>query len=188
MSKGPAKVALPLDRSMYLLHPYNTTLVTSKTSDGKNNIMSVAWIIPVSVNPPLLAMSIRPNRYSYEIIKETKEFVVNIPTFDMAKAITFCGRRTGRQFNKFKETQLTPRKARTVKAPIIEECVAHLECKLWKTIKTGDHDLFLGEILAAYVKAGYFSKTWDVTKYRPAQHTGLEYFTTCSLETIEIKF
>ena len=75
-----------------------------------------------------------------------------------------------------------------VNAPLIEECVAHLECKLWKTFEAGDHDLIVGEIVAATVIEGYFTKTWDIAKFRPVQHTGKEFFTTCSLEAVEIKF
>ena len=85
MPEGPPKVALPLNESLYLLHPYNATLITTKTPDGQNNVATIAWIIPTSVNPPLITMSIRKSRFTYPIIQETGEFVVNIPTFDMAE-------------------------------------------------------------------------------------------------------
>ena len=75
----------------FLLHPYNANLLTCKGKDGESNVMAVAWIIPVSTDPPLLAMSIRPQRHSYKLIMETKEFVVNIPTFEMSKKVLFCG-------------------------------------------------------------------------------------------------
>jgi len=132
------KTTVPLERSLYFLHPYNATLVTCKSKDEKTNVMAVAWIIPVNVNPPMVAMSIRPERHPHDLILETKEFVVNIPTFDMAEKVLFCGRTTGEKSNKFKETQLTPKKARKVSPPIIKECVAHLECKLKRTIRTGE--------------------------------------------------
>ncbi len=188
MTEGPQKVTVPLNESMYLLHPYNATLITTKTADGQNNVLAIAWIIPVSVKPPLLTISIRKGRFSYKAIQESGEFVVNIPTFDMAEKVTFAGRKSGKDIDKFVELSLTPRKAKRVKAPVIEECVAHLECKVWKTIEAGDHDLIIAEIVAAYVQEGYFMKTWDITKFRPCQHTGKEFFTTCSLEAVEIKF
>lgn len=90
--------------------------------------------MPVSINPPLLAVSIAPRRHSYKLIQETKEFVINIPTMKFVKETLFCGRKSGRDVDKFKETKLTPLPAKTVKAPIIKECVAHLECKLYKRI------------------------------------------------------
>ncbi|MFW9832265.1 MAG: flavin reductase family protein [Candidatus Thorarchaeota archaeon] len=188
MAEAPQKVTVPLDQSFYLLHPYNAQLISSKSPDGQNNVLTIAWIIPTSVNPPLLTMSIRKERFSYPIIRETGEFVVNIPTFDMAEKVIKAGRMSGKRIDKFGELPLTPRKAKVVKAPLIEECVAHLECKVWKIIEAGDHDLIIGEIVAAYVIDGYFTKTWDITKYRPCQHTGKEFFTTCSLEAVEIKF
>ena len=188
MTEGPPKVALPLNESLYLLHPYNATLISTKTSDGQNNVATIAWIIPTSVNPPLITMSIRKSRFTYPIIQERGEFVVNIPTFDMAEKVMRAGRMSGKDIDKFTELPLTARKAKMVSAPLIEECVAHLECKLWKTFEAGDHDLVVGEVIAAHVIEGYFAKTWDITKYRPAQHTGKEFFTTCGLEAIEIKF
>ena len=188
MANGSDKTVVPLDNSKYLLHPMNATLITTKTPDGQNNVATVAWITPVSVNPPLLTMSLRKDRFTYKIIQDTGEFVVNIPTFDMAEKVLKAGRMTGKNIDKFAELPLTPRKAKLVKPPLIEECVAHLECTLWKTFEAGDHDLIVGEIVAASVMEGYFTHTWDITKYRPVQHTGKEFFTTCSLESVEIKF
>ncbi len=188
MPEGPEKVTVPLDQSLYMLHPYNAALVSTKTKDGQNNVLTIAWIIPTSINPPLLTISIRKERFSYKAIQETGEFVVNIPTFDMAEKVIRAGRITGKEIDKFAELGLTPRKAKMVNAPKIEECVAHIECKLWKTFEAGDHNLIVGEIMAAEVVEGYFSKTWDITKFRPCQHTGKQFFTTCSLEAVEIKF
>ena len=188
MPEGPEKITVPLDQSLYLLHPYNAALVSTKTKDGQNNVLTIAWIIPTSINPPLLTISIRKERFSYKAIQETGEFVVNIPTFDMAEKVIRAGRITGKEIDKFAELGLTARKAKMVNAPKIEECVAHIECKLWKTFEAGDHDLIVGEIMAAEVVEGYFSKTWDITKFRPCQHTGKQFFTTCSLEAVEIKF
>ena len=181
------KIKVPFERALYLLHPYNASLVTCKGRDNKINVMAVAWVIPVSVNPPLLAMSIRPERYSHDIIIETGEFVVNIPTFKLAQKVLFCGRRSGREHDKFKEASLSPQKARRVNAPIIKECIAHLECKVVKTIKTGDHTLIIGRIVTAYALDGYFEEVYDMKKFRPCLHVGKNYFTTCIEESIEPK-
>lgn len=179
------KIIIPFERSIYLLHPYNTSLITSKGRNGKTNVMSVAWITPVSVNPPLLVMSIRPERYSYNLIKQRGEFVVNIPSFDQVQKVLFCGRRSGGDHNKLHETSLTPQKARIVNVPILTECVAHLECKVVKTIELGDHILIVGQIVAAYALEGYFNEVYDLTKFSPCLHIGKNLFTTCLKKSIE---
>jgi len=172
------KVSVPFDRALYLLHPYNSCLVTSKGETGKANIMTVAWIIPVSAKPPLLAMSIRPERYSYNLIVESGEFVVNVPSFDLASKVLFCGRRSGREHDKFKATSLHTQKALKVRVPAIKECAGHLECRVVSTVKVGDHTLIIGEIIKAYAKKGCFDQIYDIKKFRPCLHLGKNYFTT----------
>lgn len=179
------RAPITLERSLYLLHPYSAFLVTCKGADGKINVMTVAWIIPVSLNPPLLAMSIRPERYSHDLILETKEFVVNVPTFKLARKVLICGRRSGRKLEKFKEAALSPQKAKKVAAPIIKECIAHLECKLTKTIKIGDHTLIVGQVVAACALNNYFEEVYDMTKFRPCLHVGKNLFTTCIQKSVE---
>ena len=179
------KALVPLERALYLLHPYNASLITCKGRNEEINVMAVAWIVPVSVNPPLLAMSIRPERYSHDLIMETKEFVVNIPTFKLAQKVLLCGRRSGRKHEKFKEASLSPQKAKKVTAPMIKECIAHLECKLKKTISVGDHTLIIGEVVTAYALNGYFEDVYDMTKFRPCLHIGKNSFTTCIKKSVE---
>ncbi len=174
-----SKRPVPLEQSLYLLHPYNSCLVTSIDKNGRANIMAVAWIIPVSTDPPLLAMSIRPERHSHRLITETGEFVVNIPTYELAQKVLICGRRSGMDHDKFKEAALSPRKATQVRVPIIEECVAHIECKVFKTVKTGDHILIIGQIVAAYALEGLFEQVYNIMEFRPCLHLGKNYFTTC---------
>ncbi len=173
------KVKVPLERSLYLLHPYNSCLVTSKGKTGKLNIMTVAWLAPVSAEPPSLVMSIRPERLSHSLILESREFVVNVPSFDLAQQVLFCGRRSGREHDKFKATSLHCQKALRVSAPVINECVGHLECRVSKTVEAGDHSLIIGEIIEAYATEGYFSEIYNLKKFRPCLHLGKNYFTTC---------
>lgn len=132
-----------------LLHPMHTVLVSCVGKTGKPNIITLAWAMPTSINPPLVAISIAPKRHSHKLVEETKEFVVNIPTMKILKETLFCGRRSGRNCDKFKEASLTPLPAKKVKPPIIKECVAHLECKLHSQFKAGDHTIFVGEIIEA---------------------------------------
>jgi flavin reductase (DIM6/NTAB) family NADH-FMN oxidoreductase RutF len=179
MSRTQIKVPVSLERSLYLLHPYTASLVTCKGKNGKNNVMAAAWIIPISVDPPMLAMSIRPERYSYDLIRESREFVVNIPSFQMAKGVLICGRISGRDHNKFKEARFSIRRATKLQPPIIEQCVAHIECKVVKVMKTGDHSLILGKIVAASALEGYFELVYDLTRFNPCLHLGKNYFTTC---------
>jgi flavin reductase (DIM6/NTAB) family NADH-FMN oxidoreductase RutF len=161
-----------------LLHPMHTVLVTSVGKDGNANIITLAWAMPTSGNPPLVAISISPNRYSRSLIEETKEFVVNIPTMDILNETFFCGAVSGRDHDKFKESGLTALPAHKVKPPIIKECVAHLECKLHSQFQTGDHTIFVGEIVEAYADKDSFTGAYDVKKAKMIFHLGGNEFAT----------
>lgn len=182
MEIGKADVAL--SSAYRLLHPKHVVLVSCIDKAGKANIITLAWAMPASIHPPLLVISIAPKRYSHELIEENKEFVVNVPTMNLLEATLFCGRKSGRIYDKFKETRLTPLPARAVQPPIIKECVAHLECKLHQQIATGDHTLFVGEILAAYANEGIFDGKYDLRKVKPVYHMGGDDFTTVVPEII----
>ena len=172
------KFDVDLNQAYRLLHPKHTILLSCMDKEGKVNIITLAWCMPVSVDPPMLAMSVRPTRFSYKMIEETKEFVINIPTMDIVKETLFCGRRSGKNYDKFKETGLTPLPAKMVKSPIIKECVAHLECKLRQKTIVGDHEILVGEILTAYVNEGIFDKIYDLNKVNPIYHMGGDDFAT----------
>ncbi|MEM3824201.1 MAG: flavin reductase family protein, partial [Candidatus Bathyarchaeia archaeon] len=142
------------------------------------NIITLAWAMPTSINPPLVAISIAPRRYSHALIEETEEFVINIPTMEILRETLFCGRRSGRNLDKFKETGLTPAPARKVKPPIIKECIAHLECKLHSQFTTGDHTIFVGEIVEAYAEKEVFKELYNLEKARMIFHLGGDEFAT----------
>jgi flavin reductase (DIM6/NTAB) family NADH-FMN oxidoreductase RutF len=167
-----------------LLHPKLAVLLTCIDKKGKANIITLAWTMPVSIEPPLVAVSIAPRRHSYRMIEETEEFVINIPTMEFVKETLFCGRRSGRKFDKFKETKFTSMPAKTVKTPIIKECIAHLECKLYKKIPAGDHTLFIGEIQAAYTNENVFRNEYKVRKAKLIFHLGGDKFTTLNAKTV----
>jgi len=172
------KVEVPLSSSYRLLHPRFVVLVSCVDKAGKANVITLAWSMPVSINPPIVVISIAPRRYSHKLIEETKEFVINIPTMDIAQETLFCGRRSGRISDKFKETRLTTLPAKMVRPPIIKECVAHLECKLEGQITVGDHTLFTGRVLTAYANEGVFDKKFDVKKVKLVYHMGGDDFVT----------
>jgi len=176
------KVEVPLSSSYRLMHPRLVVLVSCVDKAGKANAITLAWSMPVSINPPIVAMSIAPKRYSHQLIEETKEFVINIPTMDIVRETLFCGRRSGRTYDKFKETHLTTLPAKMVKPPIIKECVAHLECKLERQITIGDHTLFIGRVLTAHANEGIFDEKFDVKKVKPIYHMGGDDFVTLAPE------
>jgi flavin reductase (DIM6/NTAB) family NADH-FMN oxidoreductase RutF len=170
-----------------LLHPMHTVLVTCKGKTGKPNIITLAWAMPTSMNPPLVAISIAPRRHSHALIEESKEFVVNIPTMDIVDRTLFCGRKSGRGHDKFKETGLTRARAKKLKTPIIEECVAHLECRLHSQHATGDHTIFVGQIVEAYADKTAFQDGYDLKKAKMIFHLGGNKFATLNPKVTEPK-
>ncbi|MBC7129788.1 flavin reductase family protein [Candidatus Bathyarchaeota archaeon] len=181
-------VNISLSSAYRLLHPMHTVLVSCISADGKANIITLAWAMPTSLNPPLVAVSIAPSRHSHRLIEETREFVVNIPTIDILDAVFLCGTTSGKSRDKFKEASLTPMSARKVKAPIIKECVAHLECRLHSQFTTGDHTIFVGEILEAYAdKQALAGDRYDIEKARMIFHLGGDAFATLEPKILKPK-
>ena len=128
----------------------------------------------------MVAISIAPRRLSHRIIRETGEFIVNVPTIDIVKETLFCGRVSGRTHDKFKEAPLARLPAKKVRPPIIKECVAHLECELRKKVTTGDHTLFIGKVVASYVNEGIFDNGFKIDRMKPVFHIGGDDFATLS--------
>jgi len=155
-----------------LLHPMHTVLVSCIGKAAKPNITTVAWAMPTSINPPLLAISLAATRHSHTLIEESGEFIVNIPTIEILQTVYACGSLTGRSFDKFKKTNLTPMPAKKVKAPAIRECIASLECEVDNQFTTGDHTIFVGKILEAYADMGVFTGSYDLKKVRMLYHAG----------------
>jgi len=172
------KINVEFSSAYRLLHPMHTVLVSCVGKTGKPNVLPLAWAMPTSHDPPLVAISMGLNRYSHALIEETKEFVINLPTGDIVNETLACGRISGKTIDKFSETGLTPLPAKKVKAPIIKECVAHLECKLHSQFKTGDHTVFVGEIIEAYADKGVFTDKYDIEKARMLYHLGGNVFAT----------
>jgi flavin reductase (DIM6/NTAB) family NADH-FMN oxidoreductase RutF len=178
------KLEVDLSRAYRLLHPRNVVMVTCVDKKGEANIVTLAWSMPTSFDPPLIAISVSPRRYSHKLIEETKEFVVNVPTIEIARETLFCGRVSGRKHNKFEEAPLTALPAKKVQAPLIKECVAHLECKLVQKITTGDHTIFVGKVLTAHVNKGIFDDKFDISKVNPIYHLGGDDFATLASEVV----
>ena len=132
--------------------PMRHFLITCGNIDEKSNILAVSFCMPVSKEPPLIICAIGRSTYSCTLVENTKEFVVNIPQKELTEKIYYCGFHSGYQVDKFKETGLTSQPARKVKTPIIEQCVAHMECKVRQQIEIADKNLFVGEVLEAYAE------------------------------------
>lgn len=134
-----------------MLYPVPAVMVTVQDAEGKSNIITIAWTGTVCTNPPMLYISVRPERYSYHMLEETGEFVVNMTTKKLAKAADYCGVRSGRDVDKWKETGLTPEKAQAVNVPLIAESPVNIECRVKEVLELGSHHMFLAEVLAVDV-------------------------------------
>lgn len=130
-----------------LLSPVPAVLVSCGSGDT-SNLITVAWTGIVCTQPPKLYISIRPERHSYRLIKESMEFCVNLPTAEMAKSVDWCGVRSGKDFDKFDYTKLTKAESFEVSCPSVDECPLTLECKVDRIIPLGSHDMFIADIVA----------------------------------------
>lgn len=144
----------------------------------KSNITTIAWTGIINSEPPLVYVSIRPSRHSYSIIKNLGEFVINIPDEKLVFAADFCGTKSGKEVDKFKEAGLTKEKAQIVKAPLIKECPINIECKLKEIKKLGSHDMFIGEIVAVNADDEYVRDNGNINygKANLLTYMGQEYF------------
>lgn len=133
-----------------LLAPIPPAMISCGTIE-KPNIMTAAWTGIINSEPPMTYVSIRPSRYSHQIISKNKEFVINMTTSELTKAADYCGVKSGRVANKFKEMNLTPLPCSIIKAPQIKESPVSLECQVINTIPFESHDMFLAKILAVHV-------------------------------------
>ena len=140
-----------------LLAPVPVVLISCGTVE-KPNVFTVAWAGTVCTNPPMVSISVRPERYSYHMIEETGEFVINLTTEKLAYATDYCGVRSGRDVDKFKELHLTPEKAEHVSAPLIGESPVNIECRVVKKETPGSHHIFLAEVKAVHVDDAYMDQ------------------------------
>ena len=141
-----------------------------------SNIISIAWTGIIS--SPLIYVSIRPERYSHEIIKNSKEFVINMPNEKLVEAVKFCGKNSGRDVNKFKELNLTKVAGSKVSVPLIKECAVNLECKLVEIKSVGAHDMFIGEIVSISTDEEYLNEDgkMDYERLSPLAYVGGDYY------------
>ena len=138
-----------------MIYPLPAVLVSVGATEDEYNLFTVAWTGTVCTNPPMCYISVRPERHSYEILKRTGEFVINLTTARLDRATDWCGVRSGRDYDKFKEMGLTPVAAAVVKAPVVEESPVAIECKVRQVIPLGSHDMFLADVVNVLVDEEY---------------------------------
>ncbi|MFW9915086.1 MAG: flavin reductase family protein [Candidatus Thorarchaeota archaeon] len=115
------------------------------------NIITLSWVANVNSIPPSIAAGVRPERHSYHLLKETEDFVVNIPTEDQLRATIICGTKSGRNINKWQECNFTPMPSAKILSPMIAECPINIECKTKQVVELGSHHLFIGEVLTVHI-------------------------------------
>lgn len=142
-----------------MLYPVPAVMVSCSRENETPNIITIAWAGTISTNPAMLSISIRPQRYSYEIIKETGEFVVNLVTKELTYATDYCGVKSGREVDKYQKMKLHPCKSQVVKAPGIEESPVNIECKVKEIMDLGSHHMFIAEVVSVSVDESYMDQS-----------------------------
>lgn len=147
------------------IYPIPAVMVSCGTME-KSNIITVAWTGILNTNPAMCYISVRPERYSHNIIKENGEFAINLTTRQLAYATDWCGVKSGRDVDKFKEMKLTKERANIIKAPLIKECPVSVECKVKEIVPLGSHDMFVAEIVAIDADEKYIDEkgAFDISK------------------------
>ena len=142
-----------------LIYPVPAAMVSCGSNQDEYNIITIVWTGTINSIPPMCYISIRKERHSYDIIKRNKEFVINYSTKDLVRAADFCGRKSGRDVNKFEEMKLTAKQGEIVSAPIIIESPINIECKVTEIKELGSHDMFLAEVVNIQVSENYINKS-----------------------------
>lgn len=140
-----------------MLYPVPAAMVTCKYKDIEN-IITISWAGTICTNPPMVSISIRPSRFSYELIKNSGEFVINLPGKSLVKAADYCGVRSGRDVNKFEAMGLSKEPAKVVEASIIKEAPLAIECKVKDIIELGSHHMFIADVVAVNVEEKYIDE------------------------------
>lgn len=152
-----------------LIYPLPAVMVSCGDAPENYNIITIGWTGTVCSDPPMCYISVRHERYSYDIIKRTGEFVINLTTVDLARITDWCGVRSGRDYNKFKEMHLTPQQGQLVKAPLIGESPLNIECRVRDIRPLGSHDMFLADVVAIDAEERLIDKSTGAFQLNHAQ-------------------
>lgn len=162
-----------------MIYPVPAVLVSCGAKPEEYNVLTVAWTGTICSDPAMCYISVRPERHSYEIIKRTGEFVINLTTEQLAKATDWCGVRSGRDYDKFSEMGLTPIPSAVVSAPALAESPVSIECRVKEIVPLGTHDMFLAEVVNVLVDKEFIdaeSGKLDLERARPLAYCHGEYF------------
>lgn len=161
-----------------MVYPVPAVMVTVCDKTGKSNIITIAWTGTVCTNPPMVYISVRPERYSYNCLLDTGEFVINLTTEALVHATDYCGVKSGRNTDKWKETGLTPISAAKVGAPLIEESPVNIECRVTQVKELGSHHMFLAEVVSVAVDEDYLNENgkFELQKASPIVYSHGEYY------------
>lgn len=161
-----------------MLYPLPVVMVSCADENGKPNIVTIAWTGTICSDPPMVSISVRKERHSYEMIKKSGEFVINLTTEELVRATDFCGVRSGSRVDKFKEAGLTPVPADVVKAPLIAESPVNIECRVTEVKELGSHDMFLAEVVAVHAEEAYMDDQgkFDLSLAKPIVYSHGTYF------------
>ncbi len=160
------------------LFPVPTVLVTSQLEGFRPNIITIAWTGIMNSDPPVVYVAVRPmGRHSYELIKKSGEYAINIPSADQVRVVDYCGTVSGKDEDKFAGAGLTPVAASRIKAPLIAECPVNIECRVRQVIPLGSHDVFVGDVLAVHFNEDVLKENGrpDLDKIKPYGYCLSEY-------------
>lgn len=152
-----------------MIYPLPALLISCGTTPNEYNIFTVAWSGTICTNPAMCYISVRPERYSYDIIKRNMEFVINLTTEKLANATDWCGVKSGRDYNKFEETGLTPAPSHAIKTPIVAESPLSIECRVKEIVHLGSHDMFIAEVVNVQADAKFLDEQgkWHLDQSNP---------------------
>lgn len=161
-----------------MLYPLPVVMVSVADEEGHDNIITVAWAGTVCTNPPMVSISVRPERYSYKMLTDTREFVINLTTEKLAFATDYCGVKSGRDVDKFKELRLTREKASHVGVPMIGESPVSIECRVREIQEYGSHSVFTADVLDVHVDTAYMDEKgkFDLASANPIVYSHGEYY------------
>ena len=161
-----------------MIYPLPAVLVTCRSKSGEDNVFTVAWTGTVCTNPPMAYISVRPSRYSYNMIKETGEFVINLTTEEMAKATDYCGVTSGRDVDKFARCGLHKEEADEINVPMIVESPVNIECRVREAHEYGSHTMFVADVICVHADEKYMNETgrFQLEKSNPLAYSHGTYF------------
>ena len=162
-----------------MLYPVPVGLIGVRGKNGEKNLFTVAWTGTICTNPPMVSISVRPERYSYQMLVDTGEFSLNLSNASLARAVDYCGVKSGRDTDKWKATSLTPVDGELIAAPLVGESPISMECKIVEKKVLGSHTIFMAEVLRVHAAKRYmdYKNSFRLDKSNPIVYSHGEYYT-----------